>query len=401
MRHRAGSSVVLILAGAGFAWGQVPLPVTATPPSTLPPSVIQGEQATLNVSPARPEMALPQKELLETIDVHTLSIRRLNGSWQIQSNGTLFQSFGEDRTSAEEVLTVLRTIRPTQWGTVGNQRAIVSYGLANGRVSQFIPVAQRRMPIDLQTLRVEQTQGVWIVRDDANILLNFVNDQLGATQAVAVASKYGFNQLGFVGTPRPVFAYFYAAPESKDSAIAQETNNPLMQMAQVQNLERTGIPVPGLGFVGEQVRIDPNTLELRNERGQWAIASGSDNLAEFGRNEWTAREALKVVQDLRATEFCCMATGNEPVTFFLQNGKAPDHVPFAVQGERFDPKELRVRQIGTTWTVYAPRTRLYETETEEQANAIVKVIQAYDFNQLCRVGLSRTSTLKFLARNGR
>lgn len=401
MWHRAGSSIVVLLTGSAFGWGQVPLPLTATPPSTLPASVTQGEQATLNVPTARPAVPLPQKELLEAIDVHKLSIRRLNGTWQIHNNGTLFQSFGGDRTSAEEVLTVLRTIRPTEWGTVGNQRPIVSYGLANGRVSQFIPVAQRRMPIDLQTLRVEQTQGVWIVRDDNNILLNFVSDRLGATQAVAVASKYGFNQLGFVGTPRPMFAYFYAAPETKDTPFAQEASNPLMQLAQAQNLERTGIPVPGLGFVGEQVRIDPSKLELRSEGGQWALVSGSDSLAEFGRNEWTAREALKVVQDLRATEFCSLATGSESVKFFLQNGKAPDHVPFAVQGERFDPKDLRVRQIGTTWTVYSTRTRLYETETEEQANAIIKVIQAYEFNQLCRVGLSRTSTLKFLARNGR
>ena len=353
------------------------------------------------MSLAKPNTPLPQKELLEPIDVHTLSIRRLGGSWQLHSRGTLFQSFGDDRTSAEEVLQMLRTVRPTQWGTIGNQRPIVGYGLANGAVSKFTPIANRRLPIDLRSLRVEQLQGVWVIRDDANILLNFIGDRLGAMQAVAVASKYGFNQLGFVGSPRPLFAYFYAATEGLDQQQVENGTSPLMRLAQVQNLDRTGIPVPGVGFVGELLRIDPNQLELRNEGGQWIIAQGSDTLAEFGRNEWTARDALKIVQDIHATEFCTMETGDTQVTFFLQNGKAPDHLPFAVQGERFDPKTLRVRPIGTTWTIYSGRTRLYVTQTKEQADAIVRVIQAYDFNQLCQVGLSRTTSMKFLARNGR
>jgi hypothetical protein len=372
-------------------------------PRSLPPSIqpTPAQQPTEPQGPfpqPNPSVTLPHREDLRKIDHVTVTVRRQNDSWQLWAGRSLMRDFGQNRAAAEEALRAVRELRPTEWATIGAARPVVDYALTNGEPAKWPPHPRWSVPVDLMTVRAGGVRGAWVVQDDNNILLNFGTDKAGAEQAAAVARRYGFNRVGMVGFPTPAMAYFYAAP-----VLAQQNQGPdptasLARAAQEDQLTRTGVAVPGVGFVGERLVIDPRKVEVRKDRGEFVLAHGPDVLANFGHSEWAARDALKVVKDCRFTEFCTVGPG---ATFFLVNGAAPTRVPFSVQGTTFDPQQLKARPVSGRWGVFEAGGRMiFPAATKEEAEQLIRVVQAYQFDQLCRVGLSPRASLKFLARTG-
>jgi len=251
--------------------------------------------------------------------------------------------------------------------------------------------------IDLLSVRPESVRGAWVVRDANSILLNFGPDQKDAEQAAAVVRKYGFNRVGFVGPAgaEPSFSFFYAAPEAGKAPPANPATQQLVQAHQEQTLHRTGVPVPGAGFLGERIVIDAKKIAVRREGLDYVVAHGPDVIAKFGGNEWSARDAVRTLQDMHVTEFC--KVGGQ--TFFLVNGKAPDRVPFSVQGSRFDPKALVVRPNGGAFGVFEGSGRqVFTAATKDDAENLVRTVQAFGFEQTCQIGLTGPNSLKFLAK---
>jgi hypothetical protein len=74
--------------------------------------------------------------------------------------------------------------------------------------------------------------------------------------------------------------------------------------AQIDGLTRVGIPVGGVGFVGEMIKIDPRKLDVRKDGAEWVIASGTEVIGRYGQTEWAARDAARTIQDSRFTEYC-------------------------------------------------------------------------------------------------
>lgn len=379
-------------------------PVTPGEPRPLPPNFNPApprQQPTEVQGPfpqPDPTVQLPTRENLRPFDHVTATVRRQNESWQLWAGPTLMRDFGQNRVAAEEALRTIRELRPTEWATIGAARPVVDYALTNGEPAKWAPNPKWSVPLDLKSVRALNVRGAWVVQDDDNILLNFGTDKAGAEQAAAVARRYGFNRVGMVGFPTPVMAYFYAAP-----VLAQQNKGPdptaaLARVAQEGQLTRTGVAVPGVGFVGERLVIDPRKVEVRKDRGEFVLAHGPDVLARFGQSEWAARDAQKVVKDCRFTEYCTVGPG---ATFFLVNGAAPTRVPFSVQGTKFDPQQVKVRPTDGHWGVFEAGGRmLFPAASKEEADQLVRVVHAYQFDQLCQVGLSPRASLKFLARTG-
>lgn len=368
-------------------------------PQQFPPNLVPGQTPDgAPTLPGNPTVQLPLPENLRRIDHPTVTVRRHNESWQLWAGGVLFRDFGPNQAAAEEAQRVIRLLRPTEWGVIGTQRSVVEYGLTNGQAATWGPSPKWSLRVDLGGVRAEEVRGAWVLRDHENILLNFGRDRADAEQAAAVCRRYGFNRVGLVGFPTPVMAYLYAAPAA---AGEQKSAGPLAALsaaAQEQQMTRTGVPVPGIGFVGERLVIDPRKLDVRRDRNEWVVAAGPDVLARFGASDWAARDAKKVLQDMRVTEVC--AVGG--VTFFLSNGVPPSRVPFSVQGTRFDPHGLKARPAAGRWGVYeATGKELVPATTEQEAEQLVKLIQAFGFDQVCQVGTSPRASLRFLAKAGR
>ncbi len=388
---------------------------TPPPPTTQPvvnvyapppgqPQTQPGEPGKLPTTLA-PEVVLPQKETVGRIDANSMSVRRQNDHWVVMNGLTTVRDFGTSREEADEFVKVLRELRPTDWGTVGTSRVVVEYALTNGAaaVPAFSP--KTSVTIDLASLRAEQVRGVHVVRDDQNILLNFGSAKEDAEQALAVIRKYKFNRLGQVG-PVGVGATFLFAQElpatNKAQAPKTQLTGAYAQLAaamEEQKLTRTGIEVGG-GVAGEKFTIDPKAVELKRDKADWKLVHGADVIANFGPSEWTGRDAMKLVQDQRFTEFCRF---NAEVSFFLVNGQAPTRVPFAVQATRFDRDTLTIKTAsGGKFGLYEGQGRqVFVCDTEKEAEQLVKLLKQYGFDTCCQIGLGAKSSLKFLAKSGR
>jgi hypothetical protein len=393
---------------AAIAQTPQPSPVVPTPrssdpqllPTTLRATPLQSPQAPPDGPPLpNPNILLPQKEAIARLDVNGLIARRTHDRWVIASGAQTFREFS-GQTDAEEFVRLLRDMKPTDWGTIGTGRTVVEYGLNNGKAQTPSFTPKTAVDIDPATLRIESVRGVWVLRDDENILLNFGKQREDAEQAYGVIHKYAFNRLGQFGPTNGGVTYLFA---QESRSTKSKTANPyagLVQTFQEQQLARTGIEVPAANGVGEKITIDPRTVEIRRDKGDWQLVHGTEVLASFGPSEWSARDALKLVQEQRFTEFCRF---NNEVTFFLVNGQAPTRVPFAVQAVRFNKETLTVKTASNgKYGVYEGMGRLlFVCETEKEAKQLVAVLQHYGFDTSCQMGLSPKSSLRFLAKTGR
>ncbi len=398
---------------AGVAWlasgpslvAQYQPPAASGVPRALPPSIVASPETELPIAPRMtiippPGVAPVQlqslgQERFIAFSPQSMSIKRIGGSWQLWQNSAVFKDFGNNSDDANDVFRTIRELYPTQWGQIGSGRVVVEYALDEGKPAPVAGFPRTVLPLDAKTLRVEMVRGVWCLRDDTNLHLNFGSSRPDAELSLAVCRKYGFTHVGTVGRTGPVMTYFIFQPDAPAPRLG---STPIQRLVQEEQLSRTGIEIGGGNFVGEKIRIDPRKVELRKVRSEWTIASGTETLAKFGPSEWAARDALRVVQDLRATEFCRFGTAG--VSFFLVNGLAPRNVPFFTKGSRFEPENLKIRELaGKFWLYDATGRSVLPAGSQEEAEQLISILKTYGFDQVCRVGTSSVATMTFLAKS--
>jgi hypothetical protein len=410
---------------AAFAFFASFAPATAqAPPLPLPPTALAKAAEVVN---------LPRPENLEEIDPKTLSVKRVTGAWQLWANDKLFRTFGDAADDANDVARTIRELYPQRWGRIGTDRVVVEYGLTPDKdqnlvAPQVAGFARTFVAMDPKTLKVERVRGMWCLRDAGNLFLNFGLHRQDAEQALAVARKYGFNRIGTVGRKDAVMTFFTRQDEELALAVARASafNRPgdpkpapppvslpanVTFKMQADAMTRTGIPLPAVGplgerkfvdpakaeYAGEMTKIDPRKVEARTEGGEIVLASGREVLARFGMDDYTARDAVRVVRDARLTEFCKFGTAG--VTFYLSNGQAPRNLPLHTLGPRFDPNGLRVQEANQKWYVATANNQLlFPAGSRPEAEALVKVVQAFGFDQLCTLGPGGKPAMVVLAK---
>ena len=365
------------------------------------------------------EVQLPQRELKFPIRANDVTVKRVIGGWQVWAGQTVLRDLGDRENDARDLVSVYRDLRPTERVTIGGPKPIVEYGLTNGRPATtaggtpdgkadsgpggfngpLVTGAGAKLvrTIDMKSARVEQVRGVWCVRDDDSILFNFGADKPGAEQTVAVIRKYGFNRIGVVGqAAQPVMNYLFV---SLGADQAKPFGGQLQLQAQIESLTRTGIPVPGIGFAGEMVKIDPQKVQVRQVGAEWVVAAGSEVLGRFGRSEWSAREAARAVRDARFTEFCKLG-GTSGLTFFLADGTAPARAPFNAQGRNFDVTSLKVQQINQRWAVTEGNKHLFDVSGPKEGEVVIRVLKHYGFAQIAHLSAGGAKGgITFLVKN--
>jgi hypothetical protein len=359
----------------------------------LPPLVQPQPQSGGN-TPAVSELPLPFPEQKFGIDPGNVTMKRIGANWQIWAGQRVLRDVANDEDAAKDIVRAIRELRPTEWASIGAPRPFVEYGLTQGKPVMVAGFPKMMVPIDLRTVRAEMFKGTWLLRDDGNILLNFGPRRAEAEQAAAVVQKYGFNRIGVAGTPAQNMTYFFAMPEAEGFPNG---GSGVPAAFQESALTRTGIPVAGVGFVGEMVKIDPRKVEVRKDGFEWVVAFGPDVVARFGPTEFLARDAAKVIQEGRFTEFCRVGSNN--LTFFLVNGKAPTKVPFAAQVKRFDPAALRPHQIADKWYVTENGRPLFDVASAEEGDVLIRLLKSYQFDEVCQVGQTARASMVFLAKS--
>lgn len=381
-----GMIPLLLLAFAQPPVKPVPTPVSPTKPDGIP--------AAEDVYPTGdPTIRLPLPEQMLKVGLRSFAVRPTGGGYVLYAGTVPVREFGADRVTADDALRAVQGLEAlTDWGTTGG-RAPFDYALAYGRAA---PAPHGRHVgarfIDLKSIRAEGVRGAWLVRDDFGLLANCGSDTALAEQAVAVCKRYGFNRLLTIGRgDPPAQRLLFAAPVTTQP---EATVDPFATALQNQSLTRTGIPVPGGGYVGERVVIDPRKVEARRERADWVLIHGREVLARFGGDDNGAREAARMVSELRLTEWCTVGG----LTFFLSNGQPPSRVPFATRSLPFEPSLLQAVPLDGRWAVAAGGRVLFPAASEAEAKQAIGVIQAFRFDTFCQVGANPRAGLRFLVR---
>lgn len=364
------------------------------PPVSNQPPTASSDGAVIQAS--RIEMPLPRIEDKIAIDVGAMTVKKVNGAWQVWAGQRTVRNLGNDETGAKDIVRLMHEQHPTEWVSIGSPRPIVEYGLTNGRPAFSAGFPRVVVPVDLRTVRVEPVKGVWCLMDGANIHFNFGLNKGDADQALAVIRKYGFNRIGMIGgdATAPALTYFFVSLEADGAKPIAA--NALGLALQENGLGRTGIPVPGVGYIGEMVKIDARKIEVRRDGADWIVAAGNETLARFGQDQNAARDAQRLIQDGQYTEFC--RAGPPGLSFFLVNGQTPARVPLYVQGRRIDATGLKVSQMGPRWAVADRGRHLFDVSSPEEGEAVIRLMKHYQFDQLCQVGSSPRMNLTFLAK---
>jgi hypothetical protein len=378
-------------------------------PSTLPPI-----RPAVSFQPAAPVPTNPTAAPgLLTFEPQRTELRWSGGHWQVYAGAVLLKDFGTHQSEAREALNLIRALRLTQYGTVGTPQPILEYWLSNGQAPFALGGGLRLLPIDQASLRVEQVQGLWVVRDASRALFNFGVQEAQANQAVAVLKHYGFTHVGYVGQPTPLMMYFLgdggqrpAAGNVPPAAVAGPGSgaagaplgagqSPEMQRhlltASVRQL------APPQTDAQDFLRFDPRHVEVKADQGQWQLVYGEHVLASLP-NQFLARQALEVLQYYRFTEECVI--GSPPAfTYFLVHGQAPRGLKFGVHSMMVRPDAVSVRQMGTQWVLCDGDEPVVSFgSNRENANTLAQVIQRYRFDHVCRVGPPGPQSMTFLAK---
>jgi hypothetical protein len=403
--RRAAYPFLAALLLAGPALGQAPGQPRFAQPALLPQSTVTAPLPPVPVAPAG-----PAEEQLVSFDPHTTELRWVNNNWELYASDPqhlrsfMLKDFGRRQIDAAEALRLIRSLRLTQHGTVGSPQPIMEYWLCDGNSPQAQGQGGHLLAIDQASLRAEQIQGQWCVRDASRVLFTFGVQQAEARQAVAILQRHGFTQIGYVGWPVPVMIYFLgggpgtapATPPAAGTAQAARPS-PLQGPLLAGSVRQLAPPRMSLANF---VRFSPYQVEVRQDKEVWKLTYGQHTLARFATAP-EARQALTVVQAYHFTEEYLIGTPTPTFAYFLAHGQAPRGLPRSgIPCQTFRPEAVTVKQAGTSWMLCeGDRPLVSFDDHKEDAQELARVIQRFRFDTLCRIGPVGPLSMPFLVKS--
>jgi hypothetical protein len=451
-RNRLFLAAMLTCGGA--IYGQttpspLPSPSAKTVPNTLPPSVA-GE--TRGLPPATSSATSATEKLSESLtSIHpqAIDLQWQDYRWQLVDGEKPVKDFGRREMEAKTALYLIRELGLTQHGSIGSPQPVMEYWLADGHAPVGPVRGLRTRPIDLATLRVEEAQKQWMVRDTYQVLFNFGTHEDDARQAAAVLRKYRFSQIGAIGQGTPVMLVFLSSPEKigateptlrttrmtsnvhvdapttdanevigPDGFPVLQRKSPLHPRESMSKDENTlHAPVastapqgrqlsppnqllPDMEALVECVPFDWRQIKMVKQEQDWQLKAGSYTFARFGNDEQAAKQALGMLQFYRCTEQCLVGGGKQPVlTYYLANGQAPHGLMLGgSNGVAFHANDLKVHQESAGWSITDGHQILLGFDKEDSAKQVLQAMQKHKFDHVTHVGSGTNAGMTFFWR---
>ncbi len=445
--HQKVLLYLVILSWTAPLLAQRPAESRAVLPAAGPPGAFRPEARVLPVPggqaalvppaslPGRPDVRPRAPENLITFDHRLAELQWVDNRWQLQVGGVHLTDFGRREAEAREALRLVRELRLTQRGTVGTPQPIMEYWLANGQAPQGSVPGLRLLPLDLESLRVEEIQGQWCLRNARQTFFNFGSHVEDARHALEIIQHHGFSQIGYVGQPAPVMIYFLGQPAGLAQArtlvptplVSRTVQSahangptPLLQRTPFTDGNRSGqgnalVPPPlpygrqlaaanpslaDVTVLAERVPFDWRRVELRRDQQDWKLVAGSYTLANFGSRQADARQALAALQYYRFTEHHLVGSPQTPtLTYFLAHGQAPRGLFFGVNSTPFRPESLSIQRAGESYVLWDGNRALWNFgDKADDARQVLQVVQRHKFDHLCRIGNSDPPAMTYFVR---
>ena len=386
MKTRQFSAVVVALL-PGILLAQ-----TGQPPKTLPGSITgQSHEKPADPAKAREAAIKGLQEDLVQFDPRSAELRKVDGRWQVWASKTKLKDFGSDQTAAAEAVGVIRDLRFNQHGTVTGARPEFDYWLIDGKAPSPVGIITI-VPISPSMIRAEQIGGAWVVTDGVKGLHDFGEDEESARRAAAVYWKYGFNRLGVIGGFRP--AMMYPLTDKSQSNRVNNSSPPYQSAAQViSDLTRTSLLLPGNVLAGPKIQIDVIKLEVVRKDATWLLMADKETLGRFGTSEYTARHAMKALQDAKVTEVAKLGESGLPL--FLFNGKAVSSTPLGANRKLIRPDRLKVQKLRDSWWLVEDSRPLTDAGSKNDAELLLHAIRTFDLKSLAEFGRLESGGMPF------
>jgi hypothetical protein len=394
-------------------------------------------------------------ENLTNFDAFAVNLRWERQHWLLVAGDKILKDFGRREAEARQALRVIQSLQLNQYGTVGTPVPLMEYWLSNGTAPRgFIP-GLRRLSLDTASLRVERVQSQWCLRDARTIVFNFGFHAEEAQRALAIIHKYGFTEIGVIGSAQPTMFVFLTSnglsPEAKVTpasrvhqthyqpegsgrdkgrinanpgaglgAIVTPAIPPLAGTGRPPHGPRlafdretmpdgkrsaarfgnSGAPLPGWDERVESVPINWRQVRMRQDNGVWQLAAGNYVLGTFGIDEAAARQALSVLHYYRFTEQYRVGHPKPSFSYFMVNGQPPLGVMFGLSAQAFQPDKLSVQQLGLRWALCeGDRVLVLLGNKLDEARQLLELIQQQKFDRLCHVGAHDDGGMTFLVRS--
>jgi 2-haloacid dehalogenase len=151
-----------------------------------------------------------------------------------------------------------------------------------------VTAADDCLPVDANSVQVQQIAGHWKVVDGADELLDFGASQTNADRAKDVIAHYGFDRICFVGRPNPPMMYFTVGGRAPSGAMAGE----------------------------DAITFDLDGIVAQQLAGSWIVNDGTARLLDFGNNKLNALHAVTIIKRYGFTRQCFVGRPNAPMMYF-------------------------------------------------------------------------------------
>jgi hypothetical protein len=168
---------------------------------------------------------------------------------------------------------------------------------------------------------------------------------------------------------------------------AQVTSQPEVRVLPKRPVAAPAAPAPQPAPPVENLQtIQPQSVKLGWSNRHWQLTHNGQVLKDFGTREQDARQALRLIQELRLNQY---GTVGSPAVmeYWLVDGAAPQsQIHLGLRPLPFDGGHLRVEQTQGRWCVRDRQRVLFDFPRQEEASQALGVIQKYHFEQVGVIG---------------
>lgn len=371
---------------------------TPETPQVLPPTIIgvpRPETPGSLPSPLlRNDPAAKSLEQTERFEPSALVLHKAEGRHLLTAGKLLVRDFGYDKFTADETLRLMQELGVNQMVTIPGSRPPCQVWLKDGKPLTSNAARQVFLPMIAANIRAEAVGGVWIVTDGARGFFDFGTDAEAARQAADLLIKHGFNKIGMIGSPRPTVMYPIF---DKGMAERAKTLPPPVasSLGVLDDVAQKNLLLPGNVLAGPKTSLDPAQLQVvRGKNGEWSLMHNEETLGRFGSAEYSARGALKAIQDAKVTQMARIGTGKFPL--FLADSQPMRGRPLGGSTVTFRPERLKLQQVRDRWWLVEDSRPMIDGGTKADAELLLKTVQHYRLTTSSQFGYAETGGLKFL-----
>jgi hypothetical protein len=371
---------------------------------------VGGENPVLEywLSKGQPPHTTPPGLRLVPFDPETLRVETMQSQWVLRDSRQVLFNFVGEAEDAQQAYQVIKRYGFNQVALVGLAKpSMMVFVKDQARTKSRESSARKSQPLQVST-PLDRTRtrfpGAGIDRvitaaipflDDAEHPSRRERLQLtapGPLPGFPSPSRQGANP----NAPRP----FPTLPQLVDSRLAAPANG-----------------FPATTALPQRLYFDWRNASLRQREGNWELIASNLTLAQFGRDEASARLALKTLKQFQLTEQVrypetdplgfpppsASRSGDElppGFSFYLVHGKAPRGQLPHLDGRTFRPATVWVRRVGRDWVVYSNDGILMSCGSNlNRARHVSETIRRYQFDHMYHIGSTREGRgMTFLAR---